>query len=369
MTDTFFKGMDISSLLEVERCHGCFYDGNSRKDLFAILQKYGVNLIRLRLWNDPFDEEGNSYLGGGCDLDTVRKLALRAQSAHMEWMLDFHYSDAWADPGKQIKPKAWKEYGVDALEEALYGYTKETLLSLKTDHLIPAIVSVGNELTHGLLWPEGRTPHFDNIARFISSAIKAVREVLPESKVIIHLDNGGNMQLYRYWFEEYFMHGGSDFDMIGLSYYPVWHGTLPELKRNLAFLSEKYHKDLLIAETAYPFTLEDYQSQEGLEEEERKGMAARKENTTILPFEISESGQKDFLETLVALIREVPHGCGRGFVYWEPAWLPCKGSEWASKAAIEYLHEKGPGGNEWANQGLFDYEGNALEALKCLKEM
>ena len=209
MTDTFFKGMDISSLLEVERCHGCFYDGNSRKDLFAILQKYGVNLIRLRLWNDPFDEEGNSYLGGGCDLDTVRKLALRAQSAHMEWMLDFHYSDTWADPSRQIVPSDWQSLtSVEAVANAISEYTTKVLTALKEQAAVtPYYVQIGNEINNGLLLHTGYNSSTtygsgdfayagekssENVVTYLAAASKAVRDFNQNIRIVVHVTSSNS---------------------------------------------------------------------------------------------------------------------------------------------------------------------------------
>ena len=185
---------------------------------------------------------------------------------------------------------------------------------------------------------------------------------------MIHLDNGGNNELYRTWFDEYFKNGGADFEYIGLSYYPFWHGTLEMLKDNMNDIAVRYHKKLIIAEVSMGHTMEDYQEYEKLPDHLRKGMATKPELAAKVPYPMSPEGQSDFMAAILKCIKEVPEGLGRGFFYWEPAWIPVPGSQWATKEACEYMNEKGPGGNEWANQALFDYEGNALPALEMIRD-
>lgn len=366
----FLKGADLSSLLEVERCGGRFYDLDGREDdAMRILARHGVNHIRLRLWNDPKSEAGESYGGGGCDLNTVRVLARRAKDLGLSWQLVFHYSDFWTDPGKQNLPKAWRGLSPSALEKAVYAFTRDTLQSLKAQGLAPDLVSVGNEITNGLLWPEGKAPAWDRIARLVSSGIRAVRDTLPEAKALIHLDNGGRPEISREWFSHYKENGGEDFDCIGLSYYPYWSGTLEGLEENLRALAETYHKPLLVTETATGHTLDDYAAFEGLSPDARKGPAAGETEAASIPWPMTPEGQAAFLTELSACIRRTPEGLGAGLVYWEPAWLPVKGSEWASAAGLHYLRNPGPGGSEWANQALFDYEGRALPAVACVEKI
>lgn len=366
--EDWIKGMDVSSLLEVERCGGRFYDQGRPGDLLDILKGYGVNLLRLRLWNHPFDKDGSSYGGGGNDLETTLTLAKRAREKGMDWLLDFHYSDCWADPGKQRLPKAWQGMNPDELTGAVYDYTAEVLEICRQEELLPKIASIGNEVSNGLLWPFGKVPEYKNIARLISAGIKAVRDCAPETLVMIHLDNGGNKELYREWFDAYLEHGGADFDYIGLSYYPFWHGTLPMLKGNMDMLAERYGKDLILAEVSTAHTMEDYQQYEGLPDERRKGMAAKMGLAEDVPFDMTPEGQAEFMKAILEIIRQVPENRGKGFCYWEPAWLPVPGSGWATEAAIAYMEEKGPGGNEWANQALFDYDGHSLPALKVIRD-
>ncbi|MCM1308333.1 MAG: glycosyl hydrolase 53 family protein [Butyrivibrio sp.] len=364
----YIKGADVSSLLEVERVGGRFYDGGRERELYDILADYGINYIRLRLWNDPYAPDGRAYGGGTNDLPAVTELALRAKKHGMKVLLDYHYSDFWADPGKQTLPKAWRGKSVDELEKAVYDYTSDTLEALGRAGAAPDMIQIGNEMTNGLMWPCGRVPEYDNIARFVGAGIRAARKVCPRARIMLHLDNGGRNDLYRGWFDNYTARG-EDFDIIGLSYYPFWHGTMEALKSNMDDIAVRYGKDLVIAEVSMGYTMEDYASYEGLPPDKRKGMATKPKLVAEIEHSMTVEGQCDFLRDLFKIIDEVPNGRGRGFFYWEPAWIPVKGCEWATPAALEYTGEKGPGGNEWANQALFDYEGNALPSLRVIKDL
>lgn len=363
----FIKGFDISSLLEVERCGGIFRDGGEELDALEILKRYGANWTRLRLWNAPYDETNGDYGAGVCDLAAVQALARRTKDAGMKWLLDFHYSDFWADPGKQTVPKEWEGMDESALERAVYQYTKNVLCACRTAGVLPDMVQVGNEVTNGLLWPTGKAPNWETICRYISAGVKAVREEAPEAPVMVHLDNGGNHALYREWFDHYFRLGG-DCDVIGLSYYPFWHGDMASLSANMNDIAPRYGKDLVVVETSMGFTMDSYAAHEGLAESERKGMATRPELVEKIGYPMTPQGQADFTADLLKVIRDVPGGMGKGFFWWEPAWLPVPGSGWAKKAGWEYVHEHGPGGNEWANQALFDFNGNALPALEVIRD-
>jgi arabinogalactan endo-1,4-beta-galactosidase len=283
----------------------------------------------------------------------------------MGFLLDIHYSDFWADPGKQNVPKAWRGYGVEQLEQAVYDYTRSVMQSLHAEHVAPTMVQVGNELTNGLLWPTGKKPEFDNIARYLNAGIRGVKAVDAAVPIMLHLDNGGNNEMYVEWFEEY-MKRGEAFDIIGFSYYPFWHGTLEQLEYNMRDMARRYHKELVIAEVSMGFSMEDYRSYEQLPEEQRKGMATRQELVANLEYPMTPQGQADFMKDIMTRIASVPGG--RGFYYWEPGWIPVPGCGWATEAALAYTGEQGPGGNEWANQALFDYEGNALPALETIRD-
>lgn len=365
--EAWIKGMDISSLLEVEECGGRFSNHGVPGDALNILKDYGTNLIRLRLWNAPYTEDGKPYGAGTCDLPRMMILARRAKNLNIGWMLDFQYSDFWTDPGKQYPPKAWRGLDADGLERAVYSYTLSVLTVLRESALMPDIVSVGNELSSGLLWPYGRHPNFDCIARFLSAGIRAVRDIDPALPVMIHLDNGCRNGLFRDWLDRYFAAGGADFEYIGMSYYPFWHGQMNELRDNMNDLAIRYRKDMIVTETAAGFSLEDYQQYERLPDEKRVGPAANVNTLKNVPYPMTPEGQCRFMAELMETIRQVPDGRGRGFVYWEPAWIPVPGSQWANEYGTAYLREPRAGGNEWANQALFDYDGRALPALELIR--
>lgn len=362
------KGMDISSLLEVEQCGGRFYDKGEEKDLMEILKSYGTNYIRLRLWNDPYAEDGRPYGAGCSDFPATLKLARRALAHGFGVLLDFHYSDFWADPGKQTIPKAWRGFHEEELRQAVYDFTKKTLEDLRAADAMPTMIAVGNELSNGLLWPYGKTPHYETIAKFVSAGIRAVRSVDQTLPVMVHLDNGGNNELYRSWFDHYFENKGEDFEYIGLSYYPFWHGNLAALEANMHDIAQRYQKDFIVAEVSMGFTMEDYKQYEQLSDEERKGYATKPELVSGLDYPMTKEGQADFMQDFMSRIQKAPKNRGKGFFYWEPAWLPRHGSEWATEAAREYIGEPGKGGNEWANQALFDYDGHALPALAVIRD-
>lgn len=363
----FVKGMDLSTLLELERCGAKYYDNGEERDLLAIMKSYDVDTIRIRLWNDPWSETGESYGAGENDLKTSLEIAKRVTAAGFGVLLNFHYSDFWADPGKQIKPKAWADYGVKELEQAVYDYTLESMQTFLDAGVNITMVQVGNELSNGLLWPEGKVPNYDNIATFVNAGIRAVRKADAAIPVMIHLDNGGNNALYREWFDN-FTKRGEDFEIIGLSYYPFWHGSLQMLNDNMNDIAERYGKDLVIAEVSMGYTMEDYKNYEKLSDEERKGYATRPALVEKIEYPMTKQGQYDFMEDFLNRISHIKGGKGKGFFYWEPAWIPVPGSGWATPASLKYMNDPGPCGNEWANQALFDYDGNALSTLALIRD-
>ena len=363
----FVKGMDLSTLLELERCGAKYYDNGEERDLLAIMKSYDVDTIRIRLWNDPWSETGESYGAGENDLKTSLEIAKRVTAAGFGVLLNFHYSDFWADPGKQIKPKAWADYGVKELEQAVYDYTLESMQTFLDAGVNITMVQVGNELSNGLLWPEGKVPNYDNIATFVNAGIRAVRKADAAIPVMIHLDNGGNNALYREWFDN-FTKRGEDFEIIGLSYYPFWHGSLQMLNDNMNDIAERYGKDLVIAEVSMGYTMEDYKNYEKLSDEERKGYATRPALVEKIEYPMTKQGQYDFMEDFLNRISHIKGGKGKGFFYWEPAWIPVPGSGWATPASLKYMNDPGPCGNEWANQALFDSDGNALPTLALIRD-
>ena len=363
----FVKGMDLSTLLEMERCGAKYYDHGQEMDILDIMKKYDVDTIRLRLWNDPKSESGEPYGAGNNDLAETIAIGKRVTDAGLGVLLNFHYSDFWADPGKQIKPKAWASYGVEELEKAVYDFTKDSLQKVLDAGVNVTMIQVGNELSNGLLWPEGQLPNYDNVAKFVSAGIRACREVKADIPLMIHLDNGGNNALYRDWFDHY-MERGEDFDYIGLSYYPFWHGTLHMLEDNMNYIAVRYGKELIVAEVSMGHTMEDYKNYEKLTDSERKGYATKPELAAKVEYPMTVQGQADFTEDFLIRVANVADNKGAGFFWWEPAWIPVPGSGWATPASLKYMNDSGPCGNEWANQALFDYEGNALPVLEVIRD-
>ncbi|MEE1010282.1 MAG: glycosyl hydrolase 53 family protein [Agathobacter sp.] len=363
----FIKGMDLSTLLEMEKCHAKYYDNGQEMDILDIMKKYDVDTIRLRIWNDPKSETGEPYGAGNNDLDETIAIAKKVTDAGLGVLLNFHYSDFWADPGKQFKPKAWANYGVEELEKAVYDFTFESLNKAIDSGVNVTMIQVGNELSNGLSWPEGKVPNYDNIAKFVSAGIRACRAVNPDIPLMIHLDNGGNNELYRRWFDNYTQRG-EDFDYIGLSYYPFWHGSLQMLEDNMNDIAKRYGKELIIAEVSMGYTMEDYGKYEQLEPDKRIGYATKKELVDKIEYPMTVQGQVDFTKDFLNRVKNVADDKGAGFFWWEPAWIPVPGSGWATEASLKYMDSPGPCGNEWANQALFDYDGNALPTLEVIRD-
>lgn len=356
----FIRGADVSMLKDIEDLGGEFYDNGVKKDALEIMKNHGANYVRLRLWVDPYDSEGNSYGGGSNDFNTTLYLAKRAQEKGMKVLIDFHLSDYWADPGTQSKPKAWENLSYDELKTTLYNYMKNTLNDFKNQGVVPDMVQIGNETSSGILWDEGKIggdyTDFTQLAELLNQAISGVRaSVGNQTKIVLHLDNGGNNSLYRWWFDGVTGCGFDlDFDIIGLTYYPMWHGTMDDLQYNLNDISARYNKDVMIVETAYAFTLADG---DGL------GSSFSPQDEEIGGYPASVQGQKDFMSDLESVILNVPGNRGLGFFYWEPEWIPVEGAYWGTEAGKEYIEDNGILSNPWDNLALFDFNGNALESI------
>ena len=356
----FIRGADVSMLKDIEDLGGEFYDNGVKKDALEIMKNHGANYVRLRLWVDPYDSEGNSYGGGSNDFNTTLYLAKRAQEKGMKVLIDFHLSDYWADPGTQSKPKAWENLSYDELKTTLYNYMKNTLNDFKNQGVVPDMVQVGNETSSGILWDEGKIggdyTDFTQLAELLNQAIRGVRASVPnQTKIFIHLDNGGNISLNRWSFDGVTGCGFDlDFDIIGLTYYPMWHGTMDDLQYNLNDISARYNKDVMIVETAYAFTLADG---DGL------GSSFSPQDEEIGGYPASVQGQKDFMSDLESVILNVPGNRGLGFFYWEPEWIPVEGAYWGTEAGKEYIEDNGILSNPWDNLALFDFNGNALESI------
>lgn len=240
-------GADISFLPQLEGRGMNFYDQGIEKDAIAILKDHGLNYVRLRLFVNPENEKGYSPEKGYCGLDSTLKMAHRVKDAGMKFLLDFHYSDYWADPQQQFKPKAWEGQDFEELKATLREYTKSTLLKFKDEGVLPDMVQVGNEINHGLVWPDGHISHLDHLAELLKAGVAACREVDPQIVIMMHVALGGQNQEAVFWYDNMIARG-VDFDVIGLSYYPRWHGTLDDLQFNLNDLAARYHKDVNVVE-------------------------------------------------------------------------------------------------------------------------
>jgi beta-galactosidase len=224
-----------------------FFENGEEKDLIKILADHGFNYIRLRVFVNPENEKGYSPVTGFCGLEYTKQMAARAKKYGMKLLLNFHYSDYWADPQQQNKPQAWKDLDFNLLKDSLKAYTKRVLIALRDQGTLPEMVQVGNEINHGMLWPDGHISNLDNLAELLKAGVEGVREVDPSIIIMMHLALGGQNREATFWLDNMIARG-VDFDMIGLSYYPRWHGTLDDLKSNLNDLSVRYKKDLNVVE-------------------------------------------------------------------------------------------------------------------------
>ncbi len=370
----FIKGMDVSMTKELEAYGAAYYLNGKREDLFYILKYYGVNMIRLRVWVDPYDENGKAYGGGQNDLETTIGLAKRVQGNGMGLWVDFHYSDFWADPGRQTKPKAWEKLHGGELETAVYLHTQNVLKTLKNHGIFPEMIQIGNEITNGLLWPDGHLgisdvsersfegteeEHAQQMAGLLKAGIAAARQESAQAKIVLHLDFGTDNEMYRKWFERMQPYA-LDYDVIGMSYYPQWNGTLDELIYNMDDISSCYGKDVLIAETAIGYTTDSLGC---------RGISFTAESAARTGYPATQEGQENFLRDLCRTVREVKGGKGIGVCYWEPAWLPIQGCNWATSSGSAYMNDLAEAGNDMANKAMFDRNGYPNKALIHMVEM
>lgn len=341
-TSSVARGVDLSSLEAVEDYGGKFYDfDGTEKDPILILKENGVTFIRLRIFNNPtmsFDS------GDYCNVEHTLKIAQRIKDAGLKLYLDFHYSDFWADPEKQYKPAEWENLSDDELVQAVYDYTYNTLMEFKKADIYPSIVQIGNEIGNGMLWDTGTIDNFPMLVKLLNSGIKAVRDTQPENsntKIMIHLQDGCNKDLYKWFFDNCIANGLEDFDIIGISYYSYFHGSLEQLEDNITNLKNSYNKEIMIAETAFPYTNADMDNYTN---------SASSYNTGNTGYTVSVEGQKNAIKDIIEMSAKTD--C-IAVCYWEPAWLGVEGAGW----------KKGEG-NSWENQCLFDFNGNALDSIK-----
>ena len=336
----FLKGADVSFLEQIEDSGGIYTEDGHVRDVLEILSDHGFNCIRLRIWHGPAD--------GYCGLESTLGMAARVKQNDLGLLIDFHYSDTWAEPGSQSKPSAWSGISGQALRDSVRVYTGSVITALRDQGTAPDIVQIGNEVTCGMLWDDGRvcgahdTPEqWDAFAALVDAAILGVRDAEGPGdsiRVMVHIDRGGDNAGSR-WFFDNLMARNVDFDLIGLSFYPWWHGVMGELEANLADLARRYEKGIVVAETAYPWTLgwyDDTHNIVGLREHLHPGYAATVE------------GQRAFLEDLMTVVGRVPESRGAGVFYWAP--------EWISTPSLS---------SAWENVTLFDFSGEALTSIEA----
>lgn len=243
-------GADISFLPELEARGMKFSEEGVEKDAIQILKDHGFNYVRLRIFNDPKNEKGYSPGKGFCDLENTKKMAKRVKDAGMKLLLDFHYSDYWADPGHQNTPVAWMDYSLDEMKKAVYDFTKDVMLQLQQQGTAPDMVQVGNEINHGIIWPQGNVSNLDGLAQLINAGTAAVKAVDPSVVLLLHVALGGQND-ESVFFIDNMLARGVHFDVIGESYYPKWHGTLEDLESNLNDLARRYNKDVIVVEYSH----------------------------------------------------------------------------------------------------------------------
>lgn len=322
----FYKGVDISSLLEMEDNGFKLYTEDDHEcEALEFCMMNGVNSIRLRIWNDP---SSVPEAGGYCDLEHTVKLAKRIKEKNLHFLLDFHYSDWWADPGKQRKPRAWEQLDKDALVQAVYDYTKQVLERLQDEGCLPDMVQIGNEIRSGMLFPDGEVPNFYQLAKLVNAGIQAARDVDSNIKVMIHLDQGGKYYYLREWFDAMLDAGLQKFDVIGISFYAFWHGTFTDLKNSMEALVERYKLPVIVVETAHPWRSSD----DGF-------ITADQEKIAGFPAGIEE--QRTVMRLLMNIVASVTNEMGCGVYYWEPLVLPmeCQGS-WGRNMGVLSLDGK-----------------------------
>ncbi|WP_117149310.1 glycosyl hydrolase 53 family protein [Paraliobacillus zengyii] len=367
MADDFIKGVDVSSILSLENSGVKYYnEAGNEQDIFTTLKDSGVNYVRVRIWNDPYDTDGNGYGGGNNDLQKAIEIGKRAAANDMKLLVDFHYSDFWADPAKQQAPKAWEDLSFEDKKEAVYIYTKDSVQALLDAGVDVGMVQVGNETNGGFV---GETD-WTKMSALFNEGSKAIRDVDTSILIALHFTNPESSGRYS-GIAETLDNNNVDYDVFASSYYPFWHGTLDNLTAVLKNVADTYGKQVMVAETSYVYTEEDGDGH---------GNTAPKDSGQVLNYPITVQGQANALRDVFQAVADVGEA-GIGVFYWEPAWLPVgsaeeleenktiweqQGSGWATSFAAEYDPEDAGewyGGSAVDNQALFDFNGHPLASL------
>ena len=365
LRDDFILGADVSSLLSEEQS-GVVYKGfdGREQDMLKTLAESGVNYVRVRVWVDPFDHQGRGYGGGNCTAKTAGEIGARAARYGLKLLVDFHYSDFWADPSKQQSPKAWKGLSEDEKAQKVRAYTAESLQLIRDAGADIGMVQIGNETTKGICG-ETSVPKMCAIYR---AGAEAVRAFDPTVLIAVHFTNpeAGNFSKLAYMLAS----NRVDYDVFATSYYPYWHGTLDNLKEQLSIVAEKYQKKVMVAETQWAYTTDDGDGSANTIGEELK---------YDKPYPFTVQGQSREIRDVAAAVSSLDAGVG--VFYWEAGWIPVPGEDRAARSALwerygsgwasSYAREYDPqdagryyGGSACDNQALFDFDGRPLESLK-----
>lgn len=341
VTSNFYKGMDLSFQSELEDYNLQYKDANGNPvTLLDFVSTQGTNLVRLKLWHTPQNGENG--------LEDVKVYAQRVKAKGMDFLLNFHYSDFWADPDTQTPPVAWQNMTHEEIRTAIYLYTKDVVQQLKDQQTLPDIIQIGNETNSGFLWNYGRvwdnfSNNWDNYAILVNEAIRAVREVDTENSVKIMLHHS-NVENAIFFFNELAVFN-IDFDIIGLSYYPQFHTkNLTLFQSKLHELATTFNKDILMVEIAYPFTLNWNDNSTNF---------VGNSDQLLNEFSATPEGQKAYLNWLITTIQNIPNNRGLGFCYWAPDWVAFPNNENTST-----------NGSAWENQCMFDFNLKALPVFE-----
>ena len=391
LTDDFIKGVDISEVIALEKSGASFkYLDGSNGDIFSILKGAGVNYIRIRVWNNPYDSSESTnykgYGGGNCDLYNAKILGDRATKAGMKVLIDFHYSDFWADPEKQFEPKAWKDYSLAYKKDAVYNWTYSSLQELLEYGVDVEMVQIGNE-TNGSMCGIGGS--YDNcwdlssgVADLMKQGCYAVDDINSayEKSILkcLHFTDFNNNGAY---YAKCLNTQGVDYDVFATSYYPMWHGTTSDLAKNLKSIASTYNKKVMVAETAYPYTYDNFDT--------TSNNVGSSSSMSYTNYEVSVSGQAEALRDVFAAVAkvnsDVGSGYGLGAFYWAPEWIAVDsstwgtyGSGWASSTSGNYellysskvnYYSKTDKGSSWDNMTLFDSDGQAMKSLYVFNDI
>lgn len=382
----FIRGMDVSSVISLEQSGVTYKNENGEtEDLFKILSDHGVNYIRVRVWNYPYDSNGNGYGGGNSDVAKACEIGRRAARYGMKLLVDFHYSDFWADPAKQKAPKAWAEMTLAQKEQAVYDFTYNSLVEIRSAGGNVGMVQIGNETTSGIAGETGNA----NMARIFKSGSSAVRQFSRSALVALHFTDPQNKDAM-FWFADYLNEYNVDYDVFAVSYYPYWHGSLSNLTNVLDYAASKYNKFGMVAETSYANDLRDTDGHPNTVSEWNNNTG---EN---LLWDFTPQGQAEEVRAVMNAVNNVSNGKGLGVFYWEGAWISVGdtrrlggsaydervaqnkllweryGSGWASSYSAEYDPDDAGiyyGGCAVENQAFFDPQGKVLPSLSVFKKV